>query len=129
MQRKIFLKNAPDVSVKHNSENENTNTNIDEKSEDDNEKKIRQFLKNIKTKPRDFQLYTDEYSQREQKLNNNIIVFNMTLPKNKFFSKRRLNYYVERYMNKLEEESLEEKRQEFLEKEKRLSPKRKPFSF
>ena len=80
---------------------------------------INQFLKFTKSLDRKGQLFIDGYSIREKKINDNINEFNKTLPRSKFFSKKKLNNELRAfidYKEKLEEERLQ---YEELELEKR----------
>ena len=80
---------------------------------------INQFLKFTKSLDRKGQLFIDGYSVREKKTNDNINEFNRTLPRSKFFSKKKLNNELRAfidYKEKLEEERLQ---YEELELEKR----------
>ena len=80
---------------------------------------INQFLKFTKSLDRKGQLFIDGYSVREKKTNDNINEFNKTLPRSKFFSKKKLNNELRAfidYKEKLEEERLQ---YEELELEKR----------
>ena len=81
---------------------------------------INQFLKFTKSLDRKGQLFIDGYSVREKKTNDNINEFNRTLPRSKFFSKKKLNNELRAfidYKEKLEEERIQNEELE-LEKKK-----------
>lgn len=64
-------------------------------------KETRQFLNQIKKRPRFIQQYVDSYSHREEKINKEIVQLHSILGK-KFYDKRKLNRKIDEFINELE---------------------------
>ncbi len=92
-----------------------------EKLEKERRKETKTFLNQINKRPRFAQQYIDHYSQRDQKINNNIVDINKALGK-QFYDKKKLNKKIDEFIIDMEIKNKED------EENLKLSIKEKPVN-
>jgi hypothetical protein len=78
-----------------------------EKLEKERRKETKMFLNQIKKRPRFAQQFIDQYSQRDNKINHQIMDINKILGK-QFYDKKKLNRKIDEFIYELERREMEE---------------------
>lgn len=78
-----------------------------EKLEKEKKKETKQFLNQIRRRPRFAQIFVDQYSLRDENVNKNIIEINKHLGRN-LYEKKNMNLKIDKYLDLIENNKLKE---------------------